>query len=71
LASVLCIRNGRFEPLTAVKIQVEVFWVVTLCCFVIGYQRFRGSCCLHGSLKHNTTRRNNPEDLDLNYVLLI
>jgi len=23
-----------------VKIQVEVFWVVTPCCAVVGYQRF-------------------------------
>jgi hypothetical protein len=30
-----------------VMFQVEVFWVVTLCSAVIGYQRFRGPCCLH------------------------
>jgi len=28
-------------------IQVEFFWVVTPCNFVVGYQHFRGSCCLH------------------------
>jgi hypothetical protein len=27
-------------------IQDEVFWVVTLCNVMIGYQRFRGPCCL-------------------------
>jgi len=27
----------------AVKIQVEVFWGVTPCSIVVGYQRFRGS----------------------------
>jgi hypothetical protein len=27
--------------------QVEVFWIVTPCSVVVGYQRFRGSCCLH------------------------
>jgi hypothetical protein len=32
----------RFEVFTAVKIQVEVFWIVTPCRFVVGYQHFRG-----------------------------
>jgi len=36
-------------------IQVEVFWVVTSYCVVIGYQRFRGLCSWrrrqHGPLK--------------------
>jgi len=27
--------------------QVEIFWVVTSCSFVVGYQCFRGPCCLH------------------------
>jgi hypothetical protein len=42
-----------FETFMAVKIQDEVSWVVTLCsvCVVVSY---------------NTTRRHNPEDLDLN-----
>jgi len=31
---------------TAVKIQVEVFWVVTQCGVVVRYQRFRDTCCL-------------------------
>jgi len=38
-------RDARFEVLTAVKIQVEVFCFVTscvvLCCVVAGYRRFR------------------------------
>jgi len=34
-----------FDVFTAVKIQM-VFWVVTLCSFAVGYQRFRGPCCL-------------------------
>jgi len=31
----------------AVMFQVEVFWVVTPCSDVAGYQRFRGPCCIH------------------------
>jgi hypothetical protein len=61
----------------AVKFQVEVFWVVTSCSVVVGYQRFRGPCCLHlqGRARssemlvsyHNATGRHNSEGLDLNY----
>jgi hypothetical protein len=39
------------------KIQVEDFWVATLCSAVVGYQRF---------LYHSITLRQNPEDLDFN-----
>jgi len=28
-------------------IQVGVFWVVTPCSVVVGYQFFGGPCCLH------------------------
>jgi hypothetical protein len=38
---------ARFEVFTVEKIQVEVFWVVTPCSVVVGYQRFRVPCCLH------------------------
>jgi len=31
----------------AVMFQVEVFWAVTPCSIVVGYQRFGGPCCLH------------------------
>jgi hypothetical protein len=31
----------------AVKIQVEVLWVVTSCSVEVGYQRFGGPCCHH------------------------
>jgi hypothetical protein len=44
----------RFKFLTAVKIQVEVVWVVTPCKVVVGYQRFRGPCCLHLQGEVNT-----------------
>jgi len=37
----------RVEVLTAVKIQVEVFWVETPCSVVVGYRRFGVPCCLH------------------------
>jgi hypothetical protein len=30
-------------------IQIEFFWVVTLCSDVAGYHHFRGLCCLHPS----------------------
>jgi hypothetical protein len=39
--------DSRFEAFSAVMFQVEVFWVVTPFGVVVGYQRFRGSCCLH------------------------
>jgi len=31
----------------AAKIEFTVFWVAVQCSVVIGYQRFRGPCCLH------------------------
>jgi len=31
----------------AVKIQVEFFWVVSPSSTVVGYQCFRGPCCLN------------------------
>jgi hypothetical protein len=36
-----------FEVFTVVRIQVDVFWVVTPCSVAVGYQRFRGPSCLH------------------------
>jgi hypothetical protein len=41
------IAYARFEVFMAVKIQDEVFWVVTPCSAMVGYQRFRGPCCVH------------------------
>jgi hypothetical protein len=70
-----------FEVFMAVKIQVEAFWVVTPCSVAVGYQRFRGPCCLHlqGEMKmeatrsskmfvsyHNTARHLNPEYFNKN-----
>jgi len=34
----------------AMKMQVEVLWVVTLCSYVVRYWYFRTLCCLH---RHN------------------
>jgi len=39
----------RREVFTAMKIQDIVFWVVTLCRDVVGYQHFRGSHCFQSS----------------------
>jgi len=32
------------------KIQVMVFWVVTTCGVMVGYQCFGGPCCLQGKV---------------------
>jgi len=37
---------ARFEVFMVVKIQVQVFWVLTLCSAAVRYQRFRRPCCL-------------------------
>jgi hypothetical protein len=68
----------------AVVFQVEVFCVVTPCSVVVGYQHFRGLCCLHlqGEVKMeavkcwytttlNSTWHHNPEDLDLKCCMSI
>jgi len=43
----LTIKNVRFETFTAMKIQVEVSWVVTPCSTGLGYQRFGAPCCFY------------------------
>jgi hypothetical protein len=61
-------------------IQIPVCWVVMPSCDVAGHQRFGKPCCLHIQLfllkmdvarfpetvmsYRNTTRRQNPEDVD-------
>jgi len=38
---------ARFEVSIAVKIRIEVFWIEMPCSVAVGYQRFRGTRCLH------------------------
>jgi len=55
-----------YEAFTAVIFQVEVFWVVTPCSAVVGYQLFipkTEAAWTSTPHYHNTTRRHNPEDL--------
>jgi len=37
---------ARFDVFTAVRIQVDFFWIVTPRSVVVGCQRFRGPRCL-------------------------
>jgi len=39
--------NAKFEAFMAVMFQVEVFWIVTPCSAVAGYQSVRGPCCFY------------------------
>jgi hypothetical protein len=43
--------HAIFEVFTAMRIHVEVCWVVTPCSVVIGYQRFGAPWYLHLKLK--------------------
>jgi hypothetical protein len=68
------------EVFMAVKIQVKMLWVETACNVATGYQYFGVPCCLHlqseeqqyskMSVSYNTTQRHNPDNLNVNYVLL-
>jgi hypothetical protein len=37
----------RLDVFMAMKIHVVVFWVVTLCSDMVGYQSFGRPCCFH------------------------
>jgi hypothetical protein len=41
----------------AVMFQVQVFWIVTPCSVVVGYQRFGEPCCLHLQVMTPTFQR--------------
>jgi len=41
------IEFARLQIFTAIKIQVSLFWIVTRCSDVVGYERFGGPFRLH------------------------
>jgi hypothetical protein len=49
--------DARFETFT-MQIGVEIFWVMTPCSVVVGYQRFGRSCCPHLQAEGNKVLRN-------------
>jgi len=66
------------------KIKIAVFWVLTPCSDVVGYQHFGGPCCSHLQSKvvvkaawssemlvchHITTWHQNSEDHNLDLVI--
>jgi hypothetical protein len=52
---IIFISFAVLQVFKAMKIQVQVFWVLTLCSKVVGYQRFGGSCCQHLQLDTNNS----------------
>jgi hypothetical protein len=59
-----------FEAFTGVIFQIEVFWVVTPCSVLAGYQPTRLKMKAAWIFKtllsyYNTTRHHNPENLNL------
>jgi len=46
------ITDARFLVFTAVKIHIEVFWILTPRSVVVGYERFGGPCCIHLQVSH-------------------
>jgi len=61
----------RFYILTITNTKVVVFWVVTSCSVVVGYQHLRSMLLPSSGTSENlvpyhiTTRRHNPQDFDL------
>jgi len=45
---------ARFEAFLVAMFQVEVFWFVTTCSAVVGYQYFRDPCSLNLHPQHCT-----------------
>jgi hypothetical protein len=58
---------ARSEVFMAVKTQVKVFWVVMLCSVAVGYQCFRGPCCLHLQGEVTTIIGKKGTDIGLEY----
>jgi len=57
------------EVFTAIKIQVEVYWVVTPCSVAVGYHRFEGPCCPHFTLSFGGSKvLRNDDILPRNYT---
>jgi hypothetical protein len=59
--------DEKFEAFTAVKIQVEVFWIVTPCSVVLEVH----TASIFRVSYYNTTRGHNPEDLYLQSDLIL
>jgi len=55
----LRIQYSTFEAFTTVKIQIEVFWIVTPGSVAVGYMCFGGLCCLHLP-SHTMSRSRRP-----------
>jgi hypothetical protein len=58
----------KFGIFTTVKIQVQVFWVVTSCNDVVGHQHFGRPCCLHLQFilpQHYTTTQSSRPPLHI------
>jgi hypothetical protein len=73
---IICRSTSKIQVLKALKIEVEVFRIVTPCSVAVGYDHFGGPCCLHVQNEaarswerlvsyRNTKWCRNPEDLDL------
>jgi len=52
-------------------IQVEVFWVVTPCSVVVGYQRFGVPSCLHLQGEDGSSMASQPRRPQLDTICLI
>jgi len=66
-----CLINARFEVFMAMKIQVVVFWAVTMLPQYLWFApKMEAAWSFETSVSyHNTTWCHNPEDLDLNKII--
>jgi hypothetical protein len=66
--------NARLEVFAAVKIQVEVFWIMAPCNVAVGYFTLKMEVTGFSETLvcyRNTTRSHNPEELNLNKFFLV